>query len=541
MPGAIPSWIKNFIGRTLNVRRVESLWLLAPELILLCTALVILTVDMLVREDRPERRDAKAHWWPTLVLLGLAGAFLATVILVGKDLDQRMFFVLSLDAFAIGMKLIALLTMAIVVLISAEYMRQRSDHLTLFYVLLLFATIAICLLGASVNLVMIILAFDFLSITSYILTGYLRPDILGPAGPRDTSSRAEAGRSPSAEAALKYFLYGATLSAIMLYGMSWLYGLTGSTDLAEIAQSLSQFEQVEALTPVLVPLLVFIAAGLSYKVAAVPFHQWSPDAYEGAPTPVAAFLAVGSDVGGFALFIRITMVLFPATLQLGVEWRRLLMALIAAFAMTFGNIAALWQENIRRLMAYSCMAQTGYILIGVAVASERGIMATLLAVIAYVLSNLGVFAVIITYAIASDRAKARNIADFAGAYQRAPFAALVMTVCLLSLAGTPGTAGFMGKVWLFQAAIEADSLWLAGVGVLNCVLSLGYYWKIIRAMYFMTPEDESPVRLSLIGRSQAMLTVALSVTLGGVLLLGIFPGMILPWLRTAVQVFFAAG
>jgi proton-translocating NADH-quinone oxidoreductase chain N len=440
-----------------------------------------------------------------------------------------MFFVLSLDAFALRVKVIALLTMAIVILISVRYMRQRSDQLALFYVLLLFATIVICLLGASVNLVMIVLAFDFLSIISYILTGYLHTDARSP---QDASARAVTERSQSTEAALKYFFYGATLSAIMLYGMSWLYGLTGSTDLATIAEGLSQLEQAAIPTVVFIPLLVFIAAGLSYKVAAVPFHQWSPDAYEGAPTPVAAFLAVGSDIGGFALFVRVAAVLFPETLQLGVDWRRLLMALIAAFAMTFGNIAALWQENIRRLMAYSCMAQTGYILIGVAVASERGLTATLLAVIAYVLSNLGVFAVIITYASAPGQVKARNIADFAGAYQRAPFAALVMTVSLLSLAGTPGTAGFMGKVWLFQAAVETDALWLAGLGVLNCVLSLGYYWKIIRAMYFITPEDESPVQLS------PMLTVALSVTLGGVLLLGIFPGVILPWLRDAVQIFF---
>jgi proton-translocating NADH-quinone oxidoreductase chain N len=529
--GVLP-WAHKIVGRTLTIRRVESLWLLAPEFILLSTALLILIVDMLAHENDPEQRGGKTRWWPYITLFGLGAAFLVTLILGSVDLDPRMFFVLSLDAFALMIKIITLLTMAVVVLISTEYMRQRSDQLALFYVLLLFATIAICLLGASVNLVMIILAFDFLSIISYILTGYLH---------RDTFFRSETGRSQSAEAALKYFFYGATLSAVMLYGMSWLYGLTGSTDLATIAEGLSHLER-EIPPAVLVPVLVFIAAGLSYKVAAVPFHQWSPDAYEGAPTPVAAFLAVGSDVAGFALFIRMTAVLFPIALQVGIDWRRSLIALIAAFAMTFGNIAALWQENIRRLMAYSCMAQTGYILIGVAVASERGTMATLLAVVAYVLSNLGIFAVIITYAKHADadrtrvhRAQARNIADFSGAYQRAPLTALVMTLCLLSLVGIPGTAGFMGKLWLFQAAIAADSLWLAGLGVLNSVLSLGYYWKIIRAMYFTPSEDDSPIRLS------PMLTVALSATLGGVLLLGVFPGVILPWLRAAVRIFFAIG
>jgi len=488
----------SFAESTLTLSR--ALWLLSPELLLLSFAVLILILDVALKDKR---------WVPYVTMVGLFAALIAAATQWG--IQEQVFFVLSLDNFSVVVKLIALMAMIIVVLISEDYMQVHTEEPALFHALLLFSTISICLLGASTNLLMIFLVFDFLSIVSYILTAYVCCNLVAN------------------EAAFKYFMYGSTLSAVMLYGFSWLYGLTGVTDLSTIAQGLFVIQQRGIPSIWFTPLLILIVAGLSYKVAAAPFHQWAPDAYEGAPTPVAAFFSVAPKIAGFALFVRVTEVLFPVALELGVEWRWPLLAFISAFAMTFGNLAALAQENVKRLMAYSSIAQAGYVLIGVTMASERGVTAVLLYLLAYALTNLGAFAVIIAY---ENRTGARNIADYAGAYQRAPFSALVMTVCLLSLAGIPGTAGFMGKLWLFAAAVEGNMVWLAALGVLNSIISLAYYWKIIRAMYIAPSWTEEPVRPS------PLLYTALGLTLGGVLLVGIFPSIVLPWFQSATQTFF---
>jgi NADH-quinone oxidoreductase subunit N len=397
-----------------------------------------------------------------------------------------------------------------VILASDVYIRTRSRYQGVFYALLLFSAMTICLLGGATNLIMVFLAFDFLSITSYILTGYLRDD------------------RRSTEAAIKYFLYGAALSAVMLYGMSWFYGLTGSTDLNGIAAALMETET--SLRPIILPALMLLVTGFAFKIGAVPFHQWAPDAYEGAPTPVTAFLSVGPKIAGFALIVRVMLTALPMDLaNLAMDWRTLLMA-ISVLTMTVGNLVALWQQNIKRLLAYSSIAQAGYILIGAVAASPRGVTAVLLYLAAYALTNLGAFAAVIAF---SNQTGSDTIEDYAGLSKRAPALALVLIICLFSLGGIPPTAGFIGKLYLFSAAIEEGLLWLAIIGVINSVISLSYYWKIIRAMYLLVPA-QTEERLT----ASPTLAVALGVTVVGVLIIGAFPGPLLALIQAAAPIFF---
>jgi proton-translocating NADH-quinone oxidoreductase chain N len=396
--------------------------------------------------------------------------------------------------------------MGILILASDNYIESHDKHKGGFYALLVFSTLAICLLGGATNLILSFLAFEFLSITSTLLIGYLRED----------------GRST--EAALKAFLYGATLSAMTLYGISWIYGLTGSTDLHSIAVATQKTG--DFLYPTLLLALIFMVAGLAFKIGAVPFHQWAPDAYEGAPTPVTAFLSIGPVIGGTAMMIRVLLIAFPPEMErLAMDWQTLLMA-ITTLTMTVSNLAALWQQNVKRLLAYSSIAQTGYLLIGVVTASPGGVTGTLLYLIAYVLSNLGAFAVAVSLSSDIDRDSIKN---YAGLHKRAPALALAMTVCLLSLAGIPPTAGFVGRLYLFSAAIRKGLLWLAIVGVLNSALSIAYYWKIIRGMYILPAQSDE--RLS----TPPTLAAALSVTVISILVIGILPGPLSTLLETAAQ------
>jgi len=477
------------------------LWLLSPELVLLLTGLLVMALDA-IRPHQEEKRSL-----PYVTLAGLVVALIATITLWGCD--TQFLSVLSCDPFALMFKMVTLVAMGLVILISDVYIRAHSRYQGEFYALLLFSILAICLLSGAINLIMIFLAFDFLSIVSYILTGYLRDD------------------RRSTEAAIKYFLYGAALSAVMLYGMSWFYGLTGTTDLSRIAQALMTAEG--ALRPVVLPALVFMATGFAFKIGAVPFHQWAPDAYEGAPTPVTAFLSVGPKIAGFAVILRVLLTALPKALPtLAVDWRALLMA-ISVLTMTVGNLVALWQQNIKRLFAYSSIAQAGYILIGVVAASPRGMTAVLLYLAAYALTNLGAFAVVIAF---SNQTGSDVIEDYAGLSKRAPGLALVLIICLLSLAGIPPTAGFIGKLWLFSAAIEEGLLWLAVVGVINNVISLSYYWKIIRAVYFAPAQMDEGLATS------STVAVALGATTVGVLIIGIFPGPLVSVIQAGVLTFF---
>ena len=474
----------------------QTLYLLSPELILLLTGLLVLILDL-------GWRNQKKSWLPYVALGGLAATLLVVGLLWNQDVMQLegMYIV---DRFALLFKGIAVVTTSLVILIAMEFMQAHIHYDGEFYGLLLFATLAISLIPSATNLILIYFSIEMVSITSYILTGFLRYD------------------PKSSEAAIKYFFYGAVASAVMLYGMSLLFGATGSTRLSEIAAILQQ--EGASIQGVIYPAVILMLVGLGFKISAVPFHQWAPDAYEGAPTPVTAFLSVGPKAGGFAVLTRIFLVALPS---LQVE-RVSLFAVIAAATMTLGNLVAIWQKNIKRMLAYSSIAQAGYILLGVVATTDMGISSLIFYMVVYLFANLGAFTIV---TIISNGDDSELVDDYAGLSRRSPMLALAMLLFLLSLAGIPPMAGFIGKVYLFAAIMQDGLIWLLLVAVLNSVISLYYYLEIARQMYIVPPETNDPVRPS------RALFAALLIALIGVLLLGIYPNPMIELIRSAALSF----
>ncbi|MFP4344562.1 MAG: NADH-quinone oxidoreductase subunit N [Anaerolineales bacterium] len=489
----------------------QILWLLSPELLLLLTALLILALELLPGIERGD-------WLLRVTFGGLLLALVATVSLWGVEV--QVLSLLAADAFSLAVKALGLIATAVVLCISDDYLQHHNFSRGPYYALLIFSALALGLLAAATDLILIFLAFDLLSLTGYALAGYARKD---PQG---------------SEAALKYFIYGTVLSAMMLFGLSWIYGVTGTTDLQQVAGILRgasvfgyplQGRTAEAvLRPVVLPALIMVGAGFAFKVAAAPFHQWAPDVYEGSPDPVTALIAVGPKIAGFAVIIRFTMILLPLHLQVGLDWQ-VLLTTFAVVTMILGNLMALWQTNVKRLLAHSSVAQVGYILIGIAVGTPRGITAALLHLSAYTVTHLGAFTVVTVLACNLDT---HVVDDFEGLHQRSPGLAFAMLIFLLSLVGIPATVGFMGKLWLFSSAMESGQGWLAVLGVVNSVISLGYYWRVIRAMYLRAPTQEEGIAVLPAFR------VALTLTLTAVLALGLLPGLLLPLLEEAAAAFF---
>ncbi len=440
----------------------------APEIVLFLGGLIILAVDMAWRRLRAEEEAT---------ILGLALAFvilaLVSLLAFGRVSPSPVLGVLASDRFALFFKGLALVGTGLVLLSSYRYLEGHTPYRGEFYAFLLLVTLAILLVVGAVNLLMLYLAFEFLSLTSYILVGYLR----------------EEGKS--SEAAIKYFLYGVTASALMLYGMSLLYGVTGTLDLTKIGPALSSSGVGGWLA---FPAIILLLAGFGFKIALVPFHQWSPDTYEGAPTPVTAFLSVGPKAAGLAVLMRVFITALPGFQP---EWAAVL-AGISMVTMTLGNLVALRQENIKRMLAYSSIAHAGYIIMGVVcmvsgVASNfNGLNGVLIYLMAYLFTNLGAFAVV----IAVERATGSNrISDYAGLIKREPLLAGAMIIFLLSLIGIPGTGGFVGKFFVFGAAIQLQFYVLALVGIINSVISAFYYLNVVRHMFFL-PGDERPIAVS---------------------------------------------
>ncbi|HIC90296.1 MAG TPA: NADH-quinone oxidoreductase subunit N, partial [Anaerolineae bacterium] len=411
------------------------------------------------------------------------------------------------DPFAIYFKVLAIVGIGIVVLTSATFMRGRTRYGGEFYGLLLCVALAMSLTVAANNLVMVYLGMEFLSITSYILAGFLRED------------------RKSGEAAIKYFLYGAVASGVMLYGISLLYGATGTTDLAGVAEVLHGVGDLSLLGFVAVALL---AVGFGFKASLVPFHQWAPDTYEGAPTPVTAFLATASKATGFAVLIRVFLSALP---DLQVDWVAL-MAGISMATMTVGNLLAIKQTNIKRMLAYSSIAQAGYILIGVAAIAMdvrspiTGINGVLLYLFAYLFTNLGAFAIVIAV---EERTGSVEIADYAGLIQRAPVLAALMLVFLLSLAGIPPTGGFVGKFFVFGAAVQLQFWALAAVALVNSVVAAFYYLNVVRYMFFVPAKTEATIPVS------RFMSAALMITATMTLLIGILPQTFVNWATESVN------
>jgi len=351
------------------------------------------------------------------------------------------------------------------------------------------------LMASASDMLMMFLALELVSISSYILTGYLKHQV------------------KSSEASLKYIVYGAVSSGLMVYGMSLIYGLTGQTNIYEIAKFISANE-VDEVTLTLASLLVM--GGFGYKIGAVPFHFWSPDVYEGAPTPVTAFLSVGSKAAGFAMLMRFFKVAIPAepTGELAFDWVNFF-ALIALVSMLLGNFAAIWQSNVKRMLAYSSIAHAGYLLLGVLVADDLGTQAVMFYLVAYTVMNVGAFYVVI---LISNKIGSDDVNDYRGLGKRMPLTAAALTVFLVSLTGLPPTIGFIGKYMIFTALLGKGTVFLtlAIIGVLTSAVSLYYYFKIPLNMYLREAEDgsETPMDSGVFVNAHATFLMILTIGFG---------------------------
>ena len=482
-----------------------NLALFIPELCLAATAIVVILLDLIVR-----RKGALA----IISLIGLAVAAGFTIVM--RDIPAGIFNnMLAVDGFAIFFKLLFLGIAALVILFSVDYTTKLAHFQGEYYALILLATLGMTLMAATTELISIYIALELTSISLYILVGFLKDQ-------------------KSTESSLKYLLLGAIASAVLLYGMALVFGFTGQTQLGEISQALQAMSRQSVLAnPALMLGIVLMIAGFGFKIAAVPFHMWVPDVYEGAPTPITAFLSVGSKAAGFALILRVFYSAFGLPEWLSLDWG-LLFAVLAALGMTIGNVVALPQTNIKRMLGYSSIAQAGYLMVGLAtmgVASATSLtgQSTILFFLAgYTLANLGAFAAIIAI---TNKVDSDLIQDFSGMAKRAPVLALALTLCLISLIGMPPAAGFMAKFYIFRGAMQSGLLWLVIVAVLNSVISAYYYLRVVKVMWFGEPASEEKVP------SSGALRFALAVSCLGVLALGIVPGFVMNLAEAAAKIF----
>lgn len=480
----------------------NNLKLFLPELFLLIFIFVLILLDLFAGKNK------KILFYFSLVVVLIVGKI---VLLTYSQQGEIFFASLVVDNFSIVLKFTALVSAFIVILMSKEFFQQSENFGGEYLVFILTVTLGIMLLCGVKDLISLFICMELVSITSYILVGYVHNNL------------------KSAESSLKYFLLGATTTAAMLYGMSFIYGLTGETNFSLIAQKINVLiNQQTTNSPHLQQILfllsfatIFLLAGFGFKLALVPFHMWAPDAYEGAPTPVAAFLSIAPKIGGTAALIR----LFTTTLiAIKIDWS-FYFALLAVLSMTLGNTVALVQDNIKRMLAYSSIAQLGYIMIAataMAILPDLPLQSIIFYLICYLFMNLGAFALA---EIISSQLKSDYILDYSGLSQKNPYLAFAMAIFLLSLIGLPPLAGFIGKFYLFAAAVQANLYWLVLVGIINSVISVYYYVGVIKVMYLDNPINENKILLD------KTLNSAVIISLIFTILIGIFPTPILALLE----------
>ncbi|MBI2853610.1 MAG: NADH-quinone oxidoreductase subunit N [Chloroflexi bacterium] len=479
-----------------------NLWLLAPELSLFFTAVVVLLLGL-----ASSRRGIVIG----VSLLGVLVSFVFAAFLWSGTPQATFNGMLSVDQFAVFFKFIVLAALVLVILASADYDYKVEQVRAEYFTLILISAVGLMLLSSARELITIYVSLEMSSISLYVLAGFLRD-------------------RRSSEAGLKYLLLGSVASATLLYGMSFVYGLTGKTELGQIASAIQSLSLSGLLdNPALLLGLVLVAGGFGFKISSFPFQMWVPDVYEGAPTPITGYLSVASKAAGFAAVMRIFYDAFGAPSWLGQNWG-LLFAGLSIATMTVGNIVATAQANIKRMMAYSSIAQAGYIMVGLAAVSmgqsvapaARSALAFFLA--SYTLTNMGAFVAIIAF---SNKTNSDLIVDYSGMGRRAPLLALGLTLCLVSLLGLPPTAGLIAKVYIFNAAVQQGLLWLVIVAVLNTVVSAYYYLRVVKLMWLGNPVSEEPVP------SSAALRTALFLACAGILLLGIVPDLLVRLSETA--------
>jgi NADH-quinone oxidoreductase subunit N len=471
--------------------------LLVPEFVLVALAFLIVAAELAFPDLR---KDFIAY------LAALAAVLTLVISLFYINVDKSFGGLIQIDNYTTFFRVFFLGIAAVVCIGSAQFVRNRIGSVGEYYGLLLLSAIGSIYMAAGTELISAYIAFELLSFSLYILVSF------------------EKRNAKSNEGGMKFMLLGAFSSAIFLYGLSLLYGITGTTSYSGIAQSLSAGHS--GLSFALLAALALIITGLGFKVAAVPFHMWTPDAYEGAPLPITAFLSVASKGAGFALFLRLfSSALFPVL----ADWRWMI-ALLATATMLVGNLVAIQQHNIKRLLAYSSIGQVGYLLIGIAALSPIGASALLFHLAGYAVTNLAAFLVVIAVFNLTGK---DEIADFSGLAETAPFLALALAISLFSLAGMPLFAGFFTKFILFQAGVQQGLLWLVVIALINSFISLYYYLLVIKAMYVGVPEQTTRFRVP------AVMTSAIGLLLLGVFFIGIYPRPLLDAAANATRFLFS--
>ena len=485
---------------------VGELRLVTPELSLLVFALVVILLDLFVKQKK------------VLAGVSIAGVIVSAgfaLAMWGAPAVDVFYGMLAVDRFALLFKFLFLAAAGLVILASQDYVSKFERFQGEYYALVLISALGMMLLAAAADLVAVYVALELSSISLYVLASFLKDQ-------------------KSTEAGLKYLLLGAVASAVLLYGMALVFGLTGHTCMVCIADVVGGLPVTGLLgNPALLLGVVLLVAGFGFKIACVPFQMWVPDVYEGAPTPITGYLSVASKAAGFAIIVRVFSVTLGAPDWLSLEWGMLL-AILSAVTMTFGNVVAIVQTNIKRMLGYSSIAQAGYLMVGLATvgvaagADAVGRSGLLFFLMSYTVTNLGAFIAVIAI---SNKINSDEIDDYTGMGKRAPLLALALTLCLVSLTGLPPTAGLIAKIYIFSGAVSHGLLWLVIIAVINSCISAYYYFRVVKVMWMGAPASEEKVP------STWALRTALSICCLFVLLLGVVPGSFVGIAEAAVRIF----
>lgn len=463
-----------------------------PEIVLAIFGMVIMVLDPLLDEQTSQR---------TLGGIGLAGAVgaLLSTWFMAQSPGLAFWNMVRIDSFSVFFHVLVLAIGIVLILTSYEYMAVQNIRAGEYYGLILFGLVGMCLMSSAVELVLIFIALEISSISTYILAGFRRRS------------------ATSSESSLKYFLLGSFATAFFLYGVAMMFGATGSTNIDEISA---------VLTSTNVPVLAYVAValmfiGIGFKVAAAPFHIWTPDVYEGAPAPVVGFMSTAPKAAAFAVLLR---VLF----EINAPGRFWLIWISAALSMTLGNVAALVQDNVKRLLAYSSIAHAGYVLVAFAARPDLGAPAVMFYTASYAAMNVGAFAVVSHFANAGERYV--SLSDYAGLGRKSPILAGALGVFLISLIGIPITGGFFAKFYVFSAALQSGLVWLTIVGVINSAIGAYYYLRLIVVMYMREPHEEVPLL-----PVSYPLGIAIGVALAATIYLGVLPGGVLGYVQESAK------
>ena len=473
--------------------------LIMPSLVIVATMLIVLIFDLF------DAISKRVLGYITIVGAGIALVESIRMFQNEESYEPQFGGMFEVDAYSLFFNIIFLVSTILVVLISLSYLGRDDRKQGPYYLLILLATLGMMLMAAGNELIIVFLGLELMSLSLYVLAGYFRDN---PA---------------SSEAGMKYLLLGAFASAFFLYGIALIYGATGTTSIPEIAEYLTEFTagSESALPgPLLLAGVFLLIVGFGFKVAIVPFHQWAPDVYEGAPTTIAAFISAGPKAAGFAAFVRIFMEALP---NIDTQWSPVLI-ILAMLTMTVGNIIAIAQTNIKRMLAYSSIAHAGYVLIGLAASNTEGTSSAIMYLLIYCVMNIGAFGAVILARTADG--ESLMISDYAGLGFKKPLIGMLMSVMLLSLAGFPPFAGFVGKLYIFKSAVEAGHTLLVIVGAINTAISAFYYLRVIVTMYMRESEDELEFN-----PYPSTLVIGLVLAVIGVVLLGILPSLIVDPVR----------